>query len=632
MARNVFFASFLVFYMFYVAAATDASARRFHSQNGFTSQKPHSLGPLDSLEPTDRVPNFLHSIKVSKHSSNDGVANSQRARQVVPSRVISSSLKKSTEFSSYTTAVEAMRPVLTAKKRRICRVPVLSNFGFENEDWEWKTPYYPPNASCGLSWAAVAISWSCNVIGVQGRTFASVFFDSLEVLRTSTVVSTNGGTIWAFDADITRYATFLLQNRTVRVTMNNTVDDYSVPGVFNCSANLAFQRGVAPLQFADLIVPVTGLEGFINSGSKILTNLPANIYRAHLEVTQTHVGSDEVYYTNLAQSYYDKLPPGDQTDFHPGSVFRETLVMVDSLLAGSIWQFPVIYPGGIDPGFWYPAVGIGSFVIPSYVVDITPLVGLLVKAGAHTIGLSVAGVSSGSSWLLSANLHLWLDPGALATHGGLLIYKVAPSITPVTTIAYKSAHLPDASVTTVASRSSLLSGYVVTSMGNLTTTVTSSASLTSVNEPLFNFAGVNGYGAFTNTQTVSTSSRSKTLTAKGVTRYNHWESFTFPLTLFSESQGTPSGNIFGVETFSHGFNFNRSTLLLLPVTNSLLNLTESQSNVQSGGTTFSSSVPATYSTTQTLKYVSNFQDCYSRTYLTENGQYLSDVSFGGCSS
>jgi hypothetical protein len=47
-------------------------------------------------------------------------------------------------------------------------------------------------------------------------------------------------------------------------------------------------------------------------------------------------------------------------------------LLIDGQLAGLSWPFPVVFTGGIVPGFWRPVVGIDAFDLREDVIDITP--------------------------------------------------------------------------------------------------------------------------------------------------------------------------------------------------------------------------------------------------------------------
>ncbi|KAE8324158.1 proteasome stabiliser-domain-containing protein [Aspergillus sergii] len=107
------------------------------------------------------------------------------------------------------------------------------------------------------------------------------------------------------------------------------------------------------------------------------------------------------------------------------SPFREVQLYVDDILAGIIWPFPVIFTGGVAPGFWRPIVGIDAFDLRQPEIDISPFLSILKDGQPHSfeikiVGLSVArngtvtfSNSVGSYWVVTGNIFLYLSDSAL---------------------------------------------------------------------------------------------------------------------------------------------------------------------------------------------------------------------------
>lgn len=100
------------------------------------------------------------------------------------------------------------------------------------------------------------------------------------------------------------------------------------------------------------------------------------------------------------------------------------IATIDGRFAGSAVPFPVIYPGSVNPYFWSPVAAIGAYNHPSYDFELTPFLGLLLDGAPHEFGLAVK--DSQPYWLVSGNLHLWLDPWSDTVEAGLLRYKAPP--------------------------------------------------------------------------------------------------------------------------------------------------------------------------------------------------------------
>ncbi|OEL15810.1 Peptide-N4-(N-acetyl-beta-glucosaminyl)asparagine amidase A [Dichanthelium oligosanthes] len=380
-----------------------------------------------------------------------------------------------------------------------CVVPVLS-YSFANTyGAPPATAAYAPPAGCPAPWSLVALSFSAAVAGDQYDRVAAVWLDGAELLRTTTAEPTPDGIRWTVRKDVTRHSAQLRSppGGVLSVMLENLVND-QYTGVYNVSVSLEFHGAPAYLfdagssagagavdsnpptptlpqsyfQPADLILPIseaTGnssgfwfrIQNSSDSRSKLVT-IPSNTYRAVLEVFVSPHSNDEFWYSNPPDLY---IRENNLTTARGNAAYREVVVSVDRHCAGSFVPFPVIYTGGINPLFWQPVAALGAFDLPTYDVELTPFLGLLVDGKAHEIALSV--VDGIAEWLVDANLHLWLDPASSSVSAALGRYR-----TPRLSITRRyHSRLLDGSFQIRAKRKSRLSGWVKSSFGNFTTEV-----------------------------------------------------------------------------------------------------------------------------------------------------------------
>lgn len=107
----------------------------------------------------------------------------------------------------------------------------------------------------------------------------------------------------------------------------------------------------------------------------------------------------------------------------------EVQLLIDGQLAGVSWPFPIIFTGGIVPGFWRPIVGIDAFDLRQHEIDVTPWLPLLCDGASHTFEIRVAGLnddgdghaslseSVGSYWVISGTIFLFLGEDGSVTTG-----------------------------------------------------------------------------------------------------------------------------------------------------------------------------------------------------------------------
>jgi hypothetical protein len=132
---------------------------------------------------------------------------------------------------------------------------------------------------------------------------------------------------------------------------------------------------------------------------------------------------------------------GNATTLYGHSPFRELQLLIDGQLAGVAWPFPVIFTGGIVPGFWRPIVGIDAFDLREDEIDISPFIPLLTDGNSHTFEIRIVGVDDDghgngnftenieSNWVVTGKLFIWLGTGPNTTTTTLpTIYAPTPSL------------------------------------------------------------------------------------------------------------------------------------------------------------------------------------------------------------
>ena len=124
----------------------------------------------------------------------------------------------------------------------------------------------------------------------------------------------------------------------------------------------------------------------------------------------------------------------------------EVQLLIDGQLAGVSWPFPIIFTGGIVPGFWRPIVGIDAFDLRQHEIDVTPWLPLLCDGASHTFEIRVAGLNDdgaghatlseivGTYWVVTGTIFLFLGQDGSVTTG------TSPSIdTPLPEIQISSS-------------------------------------------------------------------------------------------------------------------------------------------------------------------------------------------------
>ncbi|KAG6433297.1 hypothetical protein SASPL_104905 [Salvia splendens] len=383
--------------------------------------------------------------------------------------------------------IEVTRPLPFDSLTPSCILPLLSHtFSAPTAN-----ATYSPPANC--SWSNAVLHFSAASNGSHRGRIAAVWLSGAELARSSTPDPTPEGTFWNFRKDVTRYASLLRSsNLTLSIALYSLVghvtnDTYDVNVTFlyydvnktDHAAPLTLirpEKSSESLELnqnpADLIVPISapgdGGHWFrIDNGSDSISRniqIPSNTYRAVIEIYVSPHDRDEFWYSN-PPDYYLEINNIPIKRGH-GS-YREVAVKLNDNVVGSVIPFPVIYGGGIDPLFWQPLVSIGAFDFPSYEIELTPYLGIMLEKGnnLHSLGLEVTDALP--YWLIDANLHLWIDSNGDSVTAGPIEYR-----DPRKRLERESKfHDLDGKFKVEGETKREASGWVNSSAGNLTTHV-----------------------------------------------------------------------------------------------------------------------------------------------------------------
>ncbi|MER5886498.1 peptide-N4-asparagine amidase [Streptomyces sp. NPDC001941] len=332
------------------------------------------------------------------------------------------------------------------------------------------TPYrgsYTPPAACGTRWSKVVLRLDGTVKGRQYDRLGHLAVGGVEVLRTSTPEPSPDGIAWHVEKDVTRYADTLRRPQPVEMLIGNVVDD-TYTGVIDVKVTATFYTARGAVRAADAPDRVLPLGD--GSGTTPVT-LPRNGERVVAEVYATGSGGgcEEFWYLTVPEraAYSCKAPGGPN---------REVQVSVDGRLAGIASPFPHVWTGGwSNPFLWYVLPAPRAFDVKPVEYDLTPFAALLNDGRPHRIQVSVLGVPPGTSgWSTPANLLLWQDHGRRVVTGALTRHEQGE---PVDSVTYTPGAQQELDAR--AGHRLTTAGYLDTSHGRVTTTVTRTLAHTS---------------------------------------------------------------------------------------------------------------------------------------------------------
>lgn len=278
----------------------------------------------------------------------------------------------------------------------------------------------------------------------KGRQFdrlALMYLNDTEVFRTSTAEPSLDGIIWTYTKDMSALAPLFKEPQKLIFQLDNNVDD-TYTGSYNTTLSATyFKEDDAPAP-ADVIMPISARMSDQDAPSAFrvpmdtaLNNLtfPKNIKKAIFTISACGQADEEFWWSNVPSSTTGTFFNSTLLGFSP---FREVQLLIDGQMAGVSWPFPVIFTGGVVPGFWRPLAGIDAFDLKEDEVDISPWIPLLADGKQHAFEMRVVGIdddglggaalskSVGDNWVVTGKIFLWLDEKSNATTGSMSVNNV----------------------------------------------------------------------------------------------------------------------------------------------------------------------------------------------------------------
>ncbi|KAL1881050.1 hypothetical protein Plec18167_003592 [Paecilomyces lecythidis] len=287
--------------------------------------------------------------------------------------------------------------------------------------------YIPPQ--CDFD--TVRINLTVTSEGRQFDRLALMFLGDVEVFRTSTAEPTANGIVWTYIKEMSQYNTLWKQPQKLIFDLGNIIDS-TYTGPFNVilTASFTHQNNV---KTADMILPISARKSSSNSSSAftvpsenttVAYSIPGNVSRAVVSISACGQSAEEFWWSNVFSSDTEDFKDTAGT-LYGYSPFREIQLLIDGVLAGVVWPFPVIFTGGVAPGFWRPIVGIDAFDLREPEIDITPFIPLLTDGRSHTFEIKVLGLDTsedgtatlsdtvGSYWVVTGKVFLYFGDNTI---------------------------------------------------------------------------------------------------------------------------------------------------------------------------------------------------------------------------
>lgn len=399
----------------------------------------------------------------------------------------------------------------------------------------------------------------------QGRQFdrlGLMYLGDIEVFRTSTAEPTANGIIWTYTKQMDQYNTLWKQTQKIIFDLGNIVDS-TYTGPFFTTLTATFFTVPDSQPTADTILPISAKASGANAASAfslpdqnatVSYTFPENVERAVISLSACGQIAEEFWYTNVFSSDVNTFEStaGTLGGYGP---FREVQLLIDGQLAGVSWPFPIIFTGGIAPGFWRPIVGIDAFDLRQHEIDVTPWLSLLCDGAPHSFEIRVVGLDDdgndhasisetvGSYWVITGTMFLFLgEDGSVTTGTPPTIDAPAPEVLISSSVGTNSTGGNDTlTYNTEVTRQISISSTIKSSTGSREATWTQTLSYKN-----FNALTDGGFVQLTQQNTAGSDQ-----SASG-----YANTYNYPLTVNSSFSVDAAGDVGINATLSRGLDYN----------------------------------------------------------------------------
>jgi hypothetical protein len=346
---------------------------------------------------------------------------------------------------------------------------------------------YTPPANCPGPYATIIFKMHFRVTeGVQYDRTGAVWIDATNVFfGTTSEPESNASPEWTVERDVTEYAPVFAQASVGQASVYNIVNS-QYTGIIYGTAELDFYpatKRYPAKQVADAVYPLsagsTGGYVYLDGPTDQMTGaftFPQNVEAAYLDVFLQSQSDDEFWYTCFPNGLAKKL------DNCGNTAFREGEVSLDGQPAGVVPIYPWIFTGGIDPFLWIPTPGVETLNFQPYRIDLTPFAAQLDDGNSHTIAVSV--YNDDDYFSGNAALLVYEDHGSSQVTGALIEdgTPASPSVKVKDQVGFHASGSASGSIAVTATHPVSLEGYVNTSRGRVTTTVTQNVTFSNVQQ------------------------------------------------------------------------------------------------------------------------------------------------------
>ncbi|KAJ7647068.1 peptide N-acetyl-beta-D-glucosaminyl asparaginase amidase A-domain-containing protein [Roridomyces roridus] len=372
---------------------------------------------------------------------------------------------------------QVAQPPPVPEDAKQCTIQILQH---DFADFTAEVVEYAPPTDCGPpgSWAAVTLNFTVTSNGTQFDRLAIFTLENVEIWRSSTPEPTASGIIWTYIKDATRYTPLFAKHGTFILELDNLLSaEMNLTGIYSATLEATFYASSArnpPAKQANLIVPIstlsntTGNDAAVPPGFSINVTLPENTVEVYAELYASGNNFEEEWYLNVANEFTTAI---GATTPQQGP-FREVRLLVDGMVAGVAFPYPVIFTGGVIPPPWRPITSYGALDQPTYFLDLTPFVPILADGLAHNFTIDVASAETDrmitQNWFVSGLLQVITDVSSKWTTGKIISHEADPFAQTTTS---GSVDETTVNVTVTARRKIRIASQIISGSGKETNVV-----------------------------------------------------------------------------------------------------------------------------------------------------------------
>ncbi|MFZ0321962.1 MAG: peptide-N4-asparagine amidase [Candidatus Sulfotelmatobacter sp.] len=447
-------------------------------------------------------------------------------------------------------------PLVTRPSTTPCVVQLFT--GAQFYDFNVENFTYTPPSACPGPWAKVVLEADINLnAGIQYDRTANFWLGPVNIyFGTTAEPSPTEGPSWHIENDLTDYSSIFYTAQSGQADIGNTLC-CGLTSTIYASATLEFYpvpAGQTAPVAANVVLPLSaGPSGgtvALGSGTSTLSGtftMPTNVQTAYLDVYAQSQNADEFWYTCVPNDVSTELESCGNTGF------RETEITIDGQPAGVAPVYPWIFTGGLsDPFLWSPIPGVQTLNFTPYRVNLTPFAGLLSNGQQHTVSLSV--YNADNYFSATASLLLYTDPGSTQTSGAITQNTLGTPNPVVTENLNVQSTSITGTVDVTSNRSFVITGYVNTSHGTVTTKVAQTVGF--FNDQTFNITETKYVQDISQKTTLSSHT---TVSQKGVPSVVYYQDYIWPLTVNLKEVLEANGNIVLTTTADQTYDLNTTT-------------------------------------------------------------------------